>query len=382
VRVLILHSRYRSGSVSGENRVVADEEVLLRRGGHDVHIWTPTPLGERLVDQARAGVDVMWSPRAVRELRRLIVEHRPDVVHVHNLFPALSPAVVRVASRARLPVVVSLHNYRLACLPATFLRNGRICEACLGRLPWRGALYGCYRDSRAASSALASSLTLHRWLGTFDDVTLFLAVSRFVQEKHIEAGIQGDRIRVKPNFAWPSQRRIEAGNYLLYLGRLSAEKGITALASAWAPGSGKLLIVGSGPDGERLRAMASENVEVRQPVPPSRVPRLLRGARALLVPSLCYEGAPRGVIEAYAAGVPVVASRIGALAELVEDDVSGLLLPPGDQAAWIDGVKRLLDDGEADRLGRGALALWERDYTPERGLERLEDAYRDAMATV
>ena len=206
MRVLILHSRYLSGTTSGENRVVDDEARLLTEAGHQVDVWDPVPSdtsGPRLVGTAARAI---WSKEAMDHVRGLIRRLDAEIVHCHNLFPILSPAVLRAAHSEGAAVVMTLHNYRLLCLPATFVRDGRVCEDCLGREPWPGVVHACYRASRLGSATLATSLTLHKTIRTFEQVTTFLAVSRFVRDKHIEGGWPGDRINVKPNFAWPSTR--------------------------------------------------------------------------------------------------------------------------------------------------------------------------------
>lgn len=374
MRVLLLHSRYASGHLSGENRVVEDEARLLEQAGHEVRRWTPSGEAVRGARAVTAGFEAVWSRPAARAVRSLVRSFRPDVVHCHNLFPLLSPAVLREAS-SEAPVVVTLHNYRLLCLPATFLRDGASCEACLGRVPWRGVVHCCYRGSRAASASLAASLALHRALGSFERVSLYLAVSAFVRDKHVHGGFPRGRIRVKPNFAWPADRRVGPGEHFLYVGRLSPEKGIRPLVEAWRGVPARLVLVGDGPEASRLEPSLPPNVELRPPVPPDEVPRLLASARALLFPTLAYEGAPRGIVEAFAAGVPVLASSVGAVPELVEHGVSGLLLPslsPADVAAAAD---RLLDDAEAERLGEGAWSAWRNRHSPEPGLASLEQAY-------
>jgi glycosyltransferase involved in cell wall biosynthesis len=378
MRVLIVHSRYRSG-VSGENRVVDDEARLLLDGGHDVQLWDPSPAvgGLALV---RTAAGAVWSRSASTEIRRLVQATGAEVVHCHNLFPVLSPAVLRAAASEGAAVVVTLHNYRMLCLPADFRREGLPCEDCLGHVPWRGVVHRCYRGSALGSGALATSLALHRTLGTFDAPRMFLAVSRFVRQKHIDAGWAPERITVKPNFSWPAPRRDRLGDYFVYLGRLSQEKGIAELVTAWRGIPAKLLVVGTGPQESEMRSVAPPQVEFRGLVAATEVPSILAGARALMVPSMCYEGQPRSVLEAYAAGRPVVAHRIGGLPEVVIDGETGLLVDPADERAWSDAVLRLLDDGEAERLGEGAYRCWKDHYSPKRGLQLLEVAYREALA--
>jgi glycosyltransferase involved in cell wall biosynthesis len=379
MRVLILHSRYLSGDASGENRVVRDEAKLLTDAGHDVRVYEPSPTRASGVGLVTTAVDAVWSAKSGGEVRDLIRLFRPDVVHCHNLFPMLSPAVIRTCHSEGIPVVITLHNYRLMCLPSTFLRDGRVCEDCLGRGPWPGVIHRCYRRSLPGSATLATSLLVHRSLRTFRFVSLFLAVSPFVRDKHIEAGLRADRIRVKSNFTWSVPRRDGTGRNFLYLGRLSPEKGVRTLIRAWDAVGADLVVVGDGPDEDSLRAGAPSAVRFAGPLPGEDVVDLIREARAVLVPSVSYEAQPRVILEAYAAGVPVIASRIGGLPDLIGDEESGLLVAPGDHAAWAEAAIRLLDDDAAMRLGEGAYRLWQEHYSPASGLLALEGAYRAAV---
>jgi glycosyltransferase involved in cell wall biosynthesis len=319
----------------------------------------------------------VWSRRAAAHVRQRAAEFRPDVIHAHNLYPMLSPSVLRGAGA---PVVVTLHNYRLLCLPATFLRDATTCEDCLGKTPWRGVVHRCYRDSAAGSAALATSLAVHRGLGTFERVGAFLAVSDFVRAKHIEAGFPAERIRVKPNFVTPLPRRTGAGDYFLFLGRLSPEKGLDRLVSVWRDVPARLVVVGDGPERGRLEAAASGAVEFHGAVAPEQVPGYLENARALVLPSICYEGAPRTVVEAFAAGVPVIANRKGALPTIVEEGDTGLLVDPGRPGDWPAAAAALLDDGTSRAMGEAAHREWQARFSPERGIEDLESAYRAVAA--
>lgn len=379
MRIAILHSRYLSGPASGENRVVADDTKLLADAGHEVRTWMPSP-GTTRKEQAKAAWRTVWSAEAVSQVRDLVGSWKAEIVHCHNLFPLLSPAAIREASAQGAGVVMTLHNYRLMCLPGSFFRDGHMCEECLGHLPWRGVVHRCYRHSTLASGALATSLTVHRGWRTFDRIDRFLAVSEIVQEKHVQAGTAPERIQVTPQFAWPTRPREGPGDYFLYVGRLTREKGANALIEAWTPGLGPLLVVGDGPEMAHLRATAPSNVEFRGLVAADAVPALLRGARALLVPSLWDDAAPRSVTEAYAAGVPVLASRIGGLPEIVRDGESGLLVTPGASDQWAAAVERLADDSESVRLGTGAHRLWSARHRPEHSLGRLEGAYAAVLS--
>jgi glycosyltransferase involved in cell wall biosynthesis len=379
MRILILHSQYLSGWASGENSVVRDEERLLTNAGHNVVSWTPLP-GPK-VSAARLAARAVWSQSAIRQVRRLIRNHAPEIVHCHNVFPMLSPAVLRAGGAEAPKVVVTLHNYRMFCLPATFFREGQICELCLGRLPWRGVVFRCYRESLPGSAALAGSLSIHRAIGSFDHVSLFLPVSRFVRDKHVQGGLSEDRMVVKPNFCWPKPRREGLGAYFLYAGRLAPEKDVGTLLEAWKSIPEPLIVVGDGPQREALQRMAPANVEFRGTVSAEGVTHLLQGARALLFPTKCNEGGPRSVIEAYAAGVPVIGTALGALPELIEPDLSGLLVSPGSSDALIEAVQTVMDPAKAKRLAAGAYDLWAGRYSPEKGLQALERAYQLTLAS-
>jgi glycosyltransferase involved in cell wall biosynthesis len=378
LRILILHSRYLSGDASGENRVVEDEYRLLKEGGHDVRLWQPSPTDVRGINLLKTSAGAIWSHSAVRRVVHMAREHRSDVVHIHNLIPALSPAAIRGVAAEGIPVVITLHNYRYMCLPSTFLRDDRICEDCLGHVPWRGIYHRCYRGSALASGVMAASFTLHGKIGTFTKVARFFAVSSFVREKYIEAGFPPESIAIKPNFAWPAEVREGAGDYFLFAGRLSAEKGIETLVRAWDRSLGRLVIVGDGPQADMLKRTGADGVEFRGLVEGSEMPHLLRRARALLLPSIWYEAQPRIILEAYAAGVPVIASEIGGLAELVTDGVTGFTVPVQDGNAWTSAIGRLRDERMTLNLGANALESWRTHYSPDHGLRNLEEAYKGA----
>jgi glycosyltransferase involved in cell wall biosynthesis len=358
--------------------VVDDEARLLSEAGHDVEVLAPTVGSPSRWELLRTGARVIWSRDAAAEVREIIRRFSPDVVHAHNLFPGLSPSVLREVD-GRVPLVMTLHNFRLICLPGVLYRDGKICEDCLGRVPWPGVIHGCYQGTVPASLALGVSLALHRSIATFDGVDLFLAISQFVRTKHIEGGLPPERVVVKPHFVWAGRLRKRVGEYFLYLGRLSREKGVDTLLAACRKGKTKLVIAGGGPEEPRLRSTAPPNVKFLGTVSPARAVNLISSARAILVPSLSYEAAGRVVLEAYASGVPALASKVGGLPEVVRDGVTGLLLPRGDESAWAEAMQRF-DDSESERMGRNALQLWNQHYGPKTGLARLEEAYRIALA--
>lgn len=377
MRILIVHSRYRSGSLSGENRVVEDEAKLLRDGGHDVELLVPDPDKTSRVGLAARSLTSRGIANRVRDRVR---SNGIEIVHCHNLFPAVGPNVLTAASDAGAAVVMTLHNYRLMCMAGTFFRNGRVCQKCLGRTPVAGIVHACYRDSRPESAIIAASLVGARARSAFDSVHRFFAVSAFVRDKHIEGGFSPKRILVKPNVVGEQPRRVGAGSYFLVLSRLSVEKGVAQIVEAWDRSIGELVIAGAGPELGRIeRLAAGRGVVIRGAVAPYDIPELLAGARAVLVPSSWFEGQPRVILEAYAAGVPVIGSRIGGIAELISEGETGVTVPLNDIPAWRAAASKLADDDVSIRLGKGAYERWQDRFSLARGLVTLEAAYREAL---
>lgn len=382
-RILIVHNAYQHRG--GEDAVVDSEIGLLRTHGHVVETYTRhnnEMVGMSPLVMAR---QTLCSNRTTRDLNELIQRLRPDVIHAHNTFPLVSPSLYWAAKRAGVPVVQTLHNFRFMCLNALFLRDGRVCEDCMGKLPWKGIVNACYRGSYSASVTLAGMLTLHRGLGTYrNKVSRYIALNTFCRDKFIEGGLPASRITVKPNFVdWPVESGVHyehhKGNHFLFVGRLSPEKGVSILADALALLSASTLrVAGDGPDAiifdgklgvVRLGGLSSEAVQ-----------REMSEASVMIVPSICYENFPRTIVEAYACGLPVIASRIGALSEVVRDGETGLLFTPGDARDLADKMAwAQAHPAEMRRMGREARLTYERLYTPEKNYQILMAIYSSAI---
>jgi glycosyltransferase involved in cell wall biosynthesis len=378
MRILIVHSRYRSGTVSGENQVVTDEARLLRRAGHDVDVLSPTSESDGTRAQLRLARASFTGRETIKEIIRRQRRRRFDVIHFHNLFPSVSPAALRAGASAGSAVVQTLHNFRYFCVAGTLRRDERDCDLCRRRLPWPGVIHRCYRSSLPESAALASTIGLHRSLGSFDSVTLFVAVSDFVRRKHEQAGLDPDRIALKPHFVWPHGRRVGCGEGFVYVGRLSEEKGISDLVRWWPSVDADLLIIGSGPKEREIRGAATSRIRVLGAMSHEAALGHVRQARALVVPSKGAEAAGRAVLEAYSCGVPVISSAVGGLPEIVRDRETGFLVD-ADEGAWTKAIARLSDDSIAAGLGEGAWDAWRNDYAPDRGLVNLERVYERAL---
>jgi glycosyltransferase involved in cell wall biosynthesis len=380
MRILISHNRYlRRG---GEDECFEAERDLLRAHGHSVdeHV-----AGNQFVQGARAalvGLKGIWNHAEYEQIRARIRKTNAEVVHVHNFFPRISPAIYYAAAAERVPVVQTLHNYRLLCPAALLFREGQPCEDCLGRsIPWRGVWHGCYRASRSATAAVATITTAHRLLGTWSrQVSAYIVLTEFARHKFIAGGLPTDKLYVKPNFVPDPGAGLGNGDYALYVGRLSEEKGIRVLLDAWGAGGQRALlkIIGSGPLEPLVREHQQRNssIEYLGYRPPPDVYALMKCAVALIVPSLSYEGLPLAIAEAFAAGTPVIASRMGAMDSLVKHGSTGLKFRVGDGADLVEQVKWMWDHpAEQRRMREQARAEYLHHYTPERNYELLIRLY-------
>jgi len=391
VKILVVHNAYQQRG--GECSVVGAEARLLRANGHAVVRYerhNDELRGRGALGEIGAAVGTVWSSRSFREVRELIGKERPDVAHFHNTFPLISPSAYYACAQSGVPVVQTLHNYRLWCPAAKFLRDGKVCEACLGRnVAWPGVVHGCYRGSRPATAAASAMLAVHRGMGSWQTkVDVYIALSEFARRKFIEGGLPADRIVVKPNFvADDLTPRTQPGGYVLFVGRLSEEKGPQLLLSAWRGMHARipLRIAGDGPLLEKLsREIANSSlahIELPGHRTPDEVRVLMHGARFLVFPSIWYEGFPMTIAEAFARGLPVVASRLGSMAEIVQQGLTGLHFEPGaasDLAAKVEWAWNHPE--ELARMGRAARAEYEAKYQPSTNYEMLMDIYRIAIA--
>ena len=394
MRVLLLHNQYRQHG--GEDAVVRSEAHLLRQLGIDVLESTFTNEDDRGHSVRRSfelGLRSSWSRDSHDRIKRLCNDFQPDIAHVHNFWMEMSPSVHRACRDWGCATVQTLHNFRLLCANALLKREGAVCEDCVGKTPWRGVLRRCYRDSLLASAAVSRMIVVNRVRGTWErDVDAFIALSDHSREKFVQGKLPASKILVKPNFVedpGESSRLPSSSNTVLYAGRLSEEKGVSVLISAWAHGKlgrlSRLLIVGDGPERRALEFQAAAlNLRTPEVVfagsrPSEEMMALMAGARVVVMPSLFYECFPRTLGEALACGRPVVVSRIGALSEIVCEDF-GLQFPASDHVLLAKAISSLVeDDGLTDRLGRAARQEYLARYTPEENGRDLMRIYRFAL---
>lgn len=386
MRILAVHEYYQQRG--GEDSVFEAEARLLERKLNHVTRFTVHNRQIAGMNGISAGLVTLWNPSVYAELRRVIRSVGPEIVHFHNTFPLLSPAVYYAAKREHVAVVQTLHNFRLLCSNGLLLRDGMICEDCIGKtVPWPGLLHRCYRHDRLASAAVMTMQALHRALGTWRKrVDRFIAPSDFLREKLAEGGLVRERIIVKPHFVDPDPRPGDgAGGFLLFVGRLSGEKGVATLLRAWQRDGllPPLRIVGDGPMSNEVRVVSAELSQVAWlgPLPWTDVLDLVGSARFLIVPSTCYESFSSVVAESFAKGTPVIASRHGALAENVSEGHNGFLFSPGDHSDLARTIVRAWHLGEDEyRTQRTkARAAYERYYTAERNYGILCDIYQQAI---
>ncbi|MFG2268294.1 glycosyltransferase [Streptomyces chartreusis] len=393
MRVLVVHNRYASAQPSGENKVVDQEVELLRAAGHQVDLFErrSDDIADRsLLGKAALPFLVPWNPAVRTELAARLRAERPDVVHVHNVFPLLSPAVLAACADAGVPAVATLHNYTQVCPPGTLQRDGRPCTECVGSaVPLPAVRHGCYRDSRLATVPLAVSMSVNRrrwWSG----VERFLCISAAQRDVLVRAGMPAERLVVKHNFVPdPDDRRSGAGEHVLYLGRLAEAKGVRLLMTAWdelaaAGGVGvPLVIAGTGPLEQEVTAWAAGRDDVRYVglYDTAECRKAIARSVAVVAPSTWLEAFGLVVVEAMAAGVPVVAAGHGAFVELVEDGVTGLLHRPGEHESLASCIRRTAAGPDRNReMGRAARRRYELGFSPAVGLERLVEEYRTAIA--
>ncbi|MFJ7160043.1 glycosyltransferase [Streptomyces sp. NPDC101118] len=393
MHVVVVHNRYNTTQPSGENRVVDEEVELLRAAGHRVGVFerrSDDIAGRSLLAKAAVPLLVPWNPAVRTELAARLRAERPDVVHVHNVFPLLSASVVAACADAGVPLVATLHNYTQVCAPGTLHRNGLPCDACVGTVASLPAVrHGCYRGSRLATVPLAVGLAVNRrrwWSG----VERFFCISAAQRDVLVRSGMPSGRLSVKHNFVPdPGVRRTGPGEHLLYLGRMAEAKGIRLLMGAWdeiTAGGGvgvPLVLAGAGPLEAEVAAWAAGRDDVRYAglYSPAQCREAVVRSVAVVAPSMARETFGLVAAEAMAAGVPAVAAGHGGFTEVVEDGVTGLLHRPGDTASLVSCIRRITAEPDRNReMGRAARRRYELGFSPEVGLERLMEGYRAAIA--
>ena len=387
MNVLLVHNFL--PHAGGDDQVFADEGALLEAQGHIVARFTMHNDAVQGMGKLELARKTIWNRDAQLLLRDAIRRIDADVVHFHNTFPLISPASYYTAHEQGAAVVQTLHNYRLLCPAATFYRDGHVCEDCLGRaVPWPAVAHRCYRGNRIAISAVTAMLSLHRMKRTWrEQVDVYIALTEFSRQKFVQGGLPQERIVVKPNFVDPDPG-IGAGDgsFVLFVGRLTDEKGILTLLKAWPPlykRTGVVLkIAGDGPLRRAAEDACQEGAGIeflgRCALP--QVYAMMGAAQALVFPSQWYEGQPRTIVESLAKGTPVISSRLGSMSELIEDGRTGILFEPGDDEDLSRKTELMLAKGpDRARMRLAARLEFESRYTAARNYPMLIECYELAV---
>jgi len=380
MRILVAHNAYLYRG--GEDTVVESEIALLRRHGHEVMLYRRDNTELDALPRWQAAMDSVWSKRTVMEVGRLLGSFRPHLIHAHNTFPLISPSLYGVADELGIPVVQTLHNFRLLCPQAMLMRNGRYCDDCVGRWPWRAVLHRCYRGSLAQSAVSAGMVSGHRMLGTWRNrVRRYIVLNQMCREIFIRGGLPPEKLSIKPNFVEatgaPGEHTRRGG---LFIGRLAAEKGLLTLAQAirQKPVT-RIAVCGSGPlqafveQSEWLDYIGFEQGETLR--------TRIANAEFLVMPSTGIESFGLAAIEAFACGTPVIASRHGGLREIVEHGHNGLLVTPGNADELADAIAYAVSNPiQMRRMGLEAYQTYLARYTPERNYTTLMAIYHQTLA--
>jgi glycosyltransferase involved in cell wall biosynthesis len=387
MRIILIHNSYHS--LGGEDVVVRQEANMLRNNGNEVEeYWRSNREVKGIMGFLKAPFQAVWARGTMRDLEALIQNFKPEIIHFHNTWLVISPAPYWTAKKYGIPVVQTLHNYRLLCPNAQLMKSGRPCEMCKKKVfPYPGILFGCYRSSCLQSLLVGGTVSFHSLLGTWaKKVDLYIALTEFARSKFIEGGIPAENIVLKPNFVYPDPApKDSGGSYALFVGRLSAAKGLLTLIGAWKnlPDI-PLKIVGDGLLMDEIRSSVEKEglkrIEILGQRSQEDVLSLMKGACFLVFPSEWYEGFPVTICEAFACGVPVIVSRLGAMAEIVGDGRTGLHFDPGNPKDLTAKVEwAWIHEKEMEEMGREARREYEEKYTAKKNYEILMDIYETAI---
>jgi glycosyltransferase involved in cell wall biosynthesis len=382
VKILLIHNFYQQ--FGGEDAAALADKALLESHYEDVLFYTRDNSEIHdftWVNKLLFPAQVFYSRRTKRDLQKIVKERRPNIALIHNFFPLVSPSVYHFLHSRGIPIIQVIHDFRFFCPNGWFFTQGQICERCKAGNYLNAVRFRCYRDSYLSSTLAASSIGLNRRRGMLEKITAFICLTDFLKQKLLEGGIPEEKIFIRPHFmdtsaVAPCYRK---GEYALYLGRISPEKGIWTMVRAFQRLKRvRLKIAGTGPMeaalGRYVKENAVENVELVGFKSGADKWKLLADSLFVVAPSECYETFGLAVLEAYAAGKPVVASNLGSLPYVVEDGKSGVLFEPGNVEDLIEKVNGLLaNPSSIASMGSHARGLAEMKYSPGQSYRTLLD---------
>jgi glycosyltransferase involved in cell wall biosynthesis len=387
MRIVVAHNRYKFAG--GEDTVMRNEVEMLSNAGNVVELFqADNRTIEGTAAMISAAGSLFHSHASNRRMSELLQRFRPDVLHVHNWFPLLSPSIISVAAAKGVPVVQTLHNFRMICANGIMYRNGKICHDCLGKhLPLDGVAHACYSSSRLGTALVSVAFSYHRLAHTWDGVSIFIALSEFQRELLIRGGLDPRQIVVKPNFVrQPDSAGDGRGGYALFVGRLTPEKGIRTVLKTW---EGNLLsiplkIMGDGPLAEevRRRTAALPLVEYIGQRSTEEIYAAMASASFLIFSSEWYEPFSLTIVESLSLGTPILAANLPSIAELVKDGQTGLRFTPGDANDLAAKATLLLSSFvDYQQMRRSCRSIYEQCYTDKVNYKLLLNIYRQAIAS-
>lgn len=385
MNILIIHTFYQQKG--GEDAVFLQEAKLLEETENVATLTFQNKKGPASI------IQFFTSPfnfLSARKVKRKIAEFKPDIIHLHNWHYAIGPIVIQVANKAGVPIVLTLHNYRLLCPSATLMSNGKLFDNSRHvSFPWQAAKKKVYNNSFLQTFWLALIVWLHKKMGTWKKVSHYFALTEFAKNIHLDStlGLAQDQVSVKPNF---SERPVlisplKRDNSFLFIGRLSEEKGIQTLLKAFSDTNYILKIAGDGPLKEEVLAVCSANPNIHYlgSLQKEEVLKQMRSSSALIFPSIWYEGMPMTILEAFSSGTPVIASNLGAMASLINDKINGLHFEAGNESDLKEKIESWSALTAEDKaiFSQNALAFYEKLYSPEKNKDLLLKKYTEIIAT-
>ncbi|HTF30935.1 MAG TPA: glycosyltransferase family 4 protein [Flavitalea sp.] len=389
MKILFIHNKYLL-SAGGEDTTVDAEVKLLLSYGHNVRVllFDNDRMGKGIPTKVKAGFESIYNPTSSKIVRKEIKAFAPDVVHIHNFYFTASPSVIIAAHRLGVPVVMTIQNYRLICANCLLLRNNTICELCVHHtFPWYGVAYKCYHDSAIQSAVVGSIGAIHKLIGTWQNkVDRYIAPAEFIKSKLIDSSLRlpPAKVEVKRNFveAPGIGSQNEREDFFLFIGRLSKEKGVYTLLKCFNDLQHiKLIIAGDGPEREALSLEFGHlsNVQFRGHLAKPELMQLLKTCKASIFPSIWYEGLPLSIIEALATGTPVIASRLGAMQEMIQHGENGLLFEPGDHVQ-LQQLITFFYQHPGESFYKAAYESYKRNFHPEKCYEDVMKIYKAAIS--
>lgn len=390
MKVLLGHCFYRSSAPSGEDSAFKNEKELLLKNGAKVisyEKYNDALMDYRFTQKISTGLNYLWSKNAYQEVSNIIKNERPDVAHFHNIFPQMSTSVYQACKDNNIPVIQTLHNYRYLCPNGLFVRNGKPCEDCLHKSLFSSVIHGCYRDSRIATIPMAGMIAFNRFFNNFDNlVDAYISLTEFAKSKFVESGINAEKIQIKSNFVEDSGYSLNSvGEYIVYVGRLSKEKGVeTLFAAAKNCQHIPIKVIGDGELRSKLETISIQhqlNVEFLGYQTKDKVLSQIKNSRFVVIPSECYEGFPVTIAEAFSCAKPVIGSDIGSLKEIISNGTNGYKFTTGSADALAARINLMWKEtAEISRMSQLARTYYEENLSPTANAETLMSVYNSVLS--